>query len=348
MCRHCLGPRGWVHACTHDSTLNCKETRTLATMSIPEAFRGARVRPLNWRAPSLSVPAPTIPPICPSRSVPLNSADLPAQVELAGLASPWQRVTRAAEMSRVFAGVLVDTLLMAPYGLRALRLHRGLPEHGAASSDGRQLRQQRGGVSIVRDVRYGPGERCTLDVYLPAADVAAADAAGAETAANGGGAGAGGAAAGSPVCFFCHGGVWATGEKWHYSPMGARLAQAGVLAVVPQYTLYVPGFFLMTCFLGLSRGGVGACNATADRKSTGKSKHNARAHAYAHTRNGALVFFLRYDSYPQALVPQQVAELSLALSWAMDNVGRLGGDPSKVRCLFWLPMPCAWGKRPAS
>ncbi|KAL3160057.1 hypothetical protein ABBQ38_009774 [Trebouxia sp. C0009 RCD-2024] len=41
-----------------------------------------------------------------------------------------------------------------------------------------------------------------------------------------------------PVALFCHGGVWATGAKWHYAPMAKQLAQAGVLTCVLQYSLY--------------------------------------------------------------------------------------------------------------
>jgi acetyl esterase/lipase len=41
-----------------------------------------------------------------------------------------------------------------------------------------------------------------------------------------------------PVVLFCHGGVWASGAKWHYSPMGSALAQLGVVSVMMQYTLY--------------------------------------------------------------------------------------------------------------
>jgi acetyl esterase/lipase len=33
-------------------------------------------------------------------------------------------------------------------------------------------------------------------------------------------------------------GVWAAGERWHYSPLAARLAQLGVVACVVSYTLY--------------------------------------------------------------------------------------------------------------
>lgn len=43
---------------------------------------------------------------------------------------------------------------------------------------------------------------------------------------------------GAPVVLFCHGGVWAAGAKWHYAPLAARLAQAGVVTAVMQYSLY--------------------------------------------------------------------------------------------------------------
>lgn len=43
---------------------------------------------------------------------------------------------------------------------------------------------------------------------------------------------------GAPVLLFVHGGVWATGERWHYAPMATRLAQAGVVACVMSYSLY--------------------------------------------------------------------------------------------------------------
>lgn len=41
-----------------------------------------------------------------------------------------------------------------------------------------------------------------------------------------------------PVVFFVHGGVWASGEPWHYAPMAQRLVQEGCVVVVPAYTLY--------------------------------------------------------------------------------------------------------------
>ena len=50
--------------------------------------------------------------------------------------------------------------------------------------------------------------------------------------------GDGGSGGGAPVVLFCHGGVWASGAAWHYAPLATRLAQAGVVTAVMQYTLF--------------------------------------------------------------------------------------------------------------
>jgi acetyl esterase/lipase len=41
-----------------------------------------------------------------------------------------------------------------------------------------------------------------------------------------------------PVVVFVHGGVWSSGDKWQFSPLGSFLAEEGVVAVLVQYTLY--------------------------------------------------------------------------------------------------------------
>lgn len=41
-----------------------------------------------------------------------------------------------------------------------------------------------------------------------------------------------------PVVIFIHGGVWASGDKWQFSPLGTFLAEEGLVAVLVQYTLY--------------------------------------------------------------------------------------------------------------
>lgn len=55
------------------------------------------------------------------------------------------------------------------------------------------------GVTVEKDLRFGPGERLVSDVYAPA-DAALADSSSAGKA--------------YPVICFVHGGVWASGEKW--------------------------------------------------------------------------------------------------------------------------------------
>ena len=67
-----------------------------------------------------------------------------------------------------------------------------------------------------------------------AAAAAAAGDSGAAAAAAAGGSQGGGA----PVVLFCHGGVWASGAGWHYAPLATRLAQAGVVTAVMQYSLF--------------------------------------------------------------------------------------------------------------
>lgn len=74
------------------------------------------------------------------------------------------------------------TVLMVPYGVRALSLRASLPSF--STRDSRRVR-------LARDVRYGPLTRNTLDVYVPPTPKAASGS--------------------FPVCLFCHGGVWASG-----------------------------------------------------------------------------------------------------------------------------------------
>lgn len=59
------------------------------------------------------------------------------------------------------------------------------------------------------------------------------------------------------MVLFCHGGVWASGDRWHYAPLATRLAQAGVVCAVMSYTLYpeamVRGRLESCCCLALLR-----------------------------------------------------------------------------------------------
>lgn len=118
---------------------------------------------------------------------------------------------------------LAGVLKVIPYGIRAMRQHKRLPDavKGASLDTG---------VSIARNVRYADAPRAVMDIYLPPGvsltDEIAADAA------------PGAAKDGCPVALFVHGGVWAVGEKWQFAPMASRLAQEGVVTCVATYTLF--------------------------------------------------------------------------------------------------------------
>ncbi|EAU42998.1 carboxylesterase family protein [Fulvimarina pelagi HTCC2506] len=79
------------------------------------------------------------------------------------------------------------------------------------------------GYSVVEDVRYMPGARGTLDLYIP--DGAQPD---------------------TPVVVFVHGGSWDTGSKDMYLFVGQSLASEGIIVAIPNYRLYpavqFPGF----------------------------------------------------------------------------------------------------------
>ncbi|KAG6546610.1 hypothetical protein Mapa_011799 [Marchantia paleacea] len=77
--------------------------------------------------------------------------------------------------------------------------------------------QQRWHFNLLRNVRYGLAERNLLDVYTPSSCTSKSSL---------------------PVLMFVHGGVWASGDKSLFSPIGAILAHHGVIALLVQYTLY--------------------------------------------------------------------------------------------------------------
>jgi len=142
---------------------------------------------------------------------------------------------------KLFVDEISGLVGKVPYGYRALKTHRRLPrtsERDAAS-----------GVTMSRDVRYDDGERCVMDIYVPE--------------------GLSGASA--PVALFVHGGVWASGEKWQFSPMATALAREGIICCVATYSLY-----------------------------------------------------------PRADAMQMWDEVSRAVSWTMDNIGKYGGDSSRI------------------
>ncbi|GLI71096.1 hypothetical protein VaNZ11_016165, partial [Volvox africanus] len=122
-----------------------------------------------------------------------------------------------------------------------------------------QLPLGRYGVAVHREVSYGPTVRNKLDVYVPLPFFRPPSSSSPhhhhhhhhqqqqqqQQGETGGGSVPDRQQEGGqqgepllPVVFFVHGGVWASGETWQYAPMATRLAQAGLVVVVPTYTLY--------------------------------------------------------------------------------------------------------------
>lgn len=73
-----------------------------------------------------------------------------------------------------------------------------------------------GDYELRRDLGYGPHARHRLDVYVP------------EQVGPGG----------APVIVFWHGGGWVDGDRQRYRFVGAALAEAGYVAVLPDYRLH--------------------------------------------------------------------------------------------------------------
>ncbi|WP_416355024.1 alpha/beta hydrolase [Aureimonas phyllosphaerae] len=81
----------------------------------------------------------------------------------------------------------------------------------------------RAGYETVRNLRYMPGDRGTLDLYVPY-----------------------GAGPATPIVVFIYGGSWDSGSKSIYPFVGQSLASAGYIVAIPDYRVYpdvlFPGF----------------------------------------------------------------------------------------------------------
>ena len=175
------------------------------------------------------------------------------------------KLRRAAEIGKILVDEVTGVLKAIPYGIRALRQHKKLPDALARSDDGAHIRE----VSIARNVRYADSPRAVMDVYLPRgvslADEFALDADGrvVDAVATKASVETSGfpekknkndsydsddgleraleslaTKPDHPVALFIHGGVWAVGEKWQFAPMAHRLAEEGVVTCVATYSLF--------------------------------------------------------------------------------------------------------------
>jgi hypothetical protein len=149
------------------------------------------------------------------------------------------KLRRIASISELFVSELVSTVALAPFAVRALRLHKSLPHVGSYSSEDEQP------VYVVKDVRYAEAPRALIDLYLPTEAAAAASRPEqsqqqqlAGQAGNGSSSGRG-----VPVVVFVHGGGAHVAEAWgvggtscallqHALPYFEQMCQWGCLCIV--------------------------------------------------------------------------------------------------------------------
>ena len=118
---------------------------------------------------------------------------------------------------KVLGQEVLGIVAMVPYAARSYLLYANSLQEWKADDNVRSH------VSIRRDVRYGKNNRNHMDIYVPGTDES----------------GSGDEAKSKfPIALFCHGGVWASGSKWHYAPLACLLAQCGVITAVMEYSLY--------------------------------------------------------------------------------------------------------------
>eukprot|EP00850_Spirogloea_muscicola_P005946 SM000028S10040 [mRNA] locus=s28:61580:64225:+ [translate_table: standard] len=255
-----------------------------------------------------------------------------------------ERVCLAVAIVLTISKELLSMVLVLPYAVHAFRTYRALGTPASVLYDGvdtDRLRRSRWPTSskkavtfsnrirILADISYGPKERNMLDIYVAQASSVA-----------------------KPVALFIHGGVWASGERWQYAPLGACLAQAGVIGVLISYSLYpdvssccwrdlqVGQPWWLVCLEG--RGGlhgismidVPAAQAPHMKGVKEPVEHPELAPlcqlggALSQSKLNSSTYLLAMRW--QALASEQVEDASQALSWTMDHIAEYGGDPSRI------------------
>lgn len=125
-----------------------------------------------------------------------------------------EKVQGIQSYARILGSEVVGMVSMVPYACKSLYLYHSAPRYDAIQH--RNLPAQ---VSIVHNKKYGSAStRNVMDIYVPA--------------------GCNLEHHNHPVVLFVHGGVWATGSKWHYSPLATRLAEEGIVTCVMEYSLF--------------------------------------------------------------------------------------------------------------
>eukprot|EP00850_Spirogloea_muscicola_P018040 SM000161S02422 [mRNA] locus=s161:87922:90560:+ [translate_table: standard] len=233
----------------------------------------------------------------------LRKAIKGARADLASRQLLSERLCLAVAIVLTISKELLAMVLVLPYAVHAFRTYRALGTPASVQHDGIDADRLRRSwwptaskktvifsnrIRIIADIPYGPKERNMLDIYVsPESSVA------------------------RPVALFIHGGVWASGERWQYAPLGACLAQAGVIGVLISYSLYPD--VSSSCWRDLQLGQPWWLGWS--------TVSNWMVHWYSRKST--------YD-YQIALALEQVEDASQALSWTMDHIAEYGGDPSRI------------------
>ena len=115
-----------------------------------------------------------------------------------------EKMRGIARYARVLGSEVAGIVSMAPYACSSWWLYNRVK--------GGHVK----GVEVSANCRYGNRARNVMDVYAPTTMKTEA----------------------KEVLLFVHGGVWASGAKWHYAPLATRLAQEGILTCIMEYSLY--------------------------------------------------------------------------------------------------------------
>jgi acetyl esterase/lipase len=124
--------------------------------------------------------------------------------DVSQMPTPVEKMRGIARYARVLGSEVAGIVSMAPYACSSWWLYN--------RAKGGHVK----GVEVSANYRYGNRSRNVMDVYAPTTMKSEP----------------------KEVLLFVHGGVWASGAKWHYAPLATRLAQEGIMTCIMEYSLY--------------------------------------------------------------------------------------------------------------
>ena len=168
-----------------------------------------------------------------------------ARKELAALEGERRR-KRALQIGYLAVREILYTVKLIPFAVRAatarmrltqkqLTIPLPLPLPLPQFEKKKEKREKKDVVRLIRDVKYDREANCKMDIYTPVTTLKERERGSEnenemEKKSN--------REKQLPVLLFVHGGVWSSGELWHYSSLGDDLAKEGVVVAVATYPFY--------------------------------------------------------------------------------------------------------------